>query len=65
MHETGFRVGFGRGDKLLALQQGKVYVPSETNRDYTTVVEAVSGRGLSIPPMVIRRQGTPCQMVHQ
>ena len=38
---------------LLALKQGKVYVPSETNRDYTTVVEAVSGRGLSVPPLVI------------
>jgi len=66
MDEIGFRVGIGRGDKVLALKQGKVYVPSETNRDYTTVVEAVSGRGLSVPPMVILEgQGTPCQMVHQ
>ena len=53
MDETGFRDGIGRGDKVLALKQGKVYVPSETNRDYTTVVEAVSGRGLSVPPLVI------------
>jgi len=55
MDETGFRVGIGRGDKVLALKHGKVYVPSETNRDCTTVVEAASGRGFSVPPMVILR----------
>lgn len=53
MDETGFRIGIGRGDKVLALKQGKVFVPSETNRDYTTAVEAVSGLGKSIPPMII------------
>lgn len=52
--ETGFRIGVGRSRKIVTLNPiRRAFLPSSTNRDYITAVEAVSGIGNSIASMLI------------
>jgi hypothetical protein len=52
--ETGFRIGMGRHQKIVTRDpKVQAYIESSTNRDYVTLVEAVSGDGFTLPPMVI------------
>jgi hypothetical protein len=52
--ETGFRVGVGRGHKVITKDKTrKIYIPDVDDRQQVTVVECIQADGTSIPPMVI------------
>jgi hypothetical protein len=52
--ETGFQIGVGRHQKIISRDpKVRPFIESSTNRDYITVVEAISGDGFTVPPMVI------------
>jgi hypothetical protein len=52
--ETGFRIGMGRHQKIITRDpKARPYIESSTNRESITLIEAVSGDGYTLPPMVI------------
>ena len=54
MDESGFQIGMGRNQKIITKEVGQqAYIGSVSNRELVTVVEAISGGGKAIPPMVI------------
>ena len=54
MDETGFRIGVGDNQWIITLEvHRRHFSPSSTNRDYCTSVEAISGDGIVIDPLVI------------
>ena len=54
MDETGFYIGVGGNQWIITMDIHRLhYSPSDTNRDYATSVEAVSGDGVVIEPMLI------------
>ena len=54
MDETGFRIGVGGNQRIITMDIHRPHhSPSDTNRDYATSVEAVSGDGIAVEPMLI------------
>jgi hypothetical protein len=54
VNETGFMIGIGKDQWVLTLDPDRpCHLGSSTNRELVTVIEAVSGDGIVIPPMVI------------
>ena len=54
MDEIGFRIGIGGDAWIMTLDPTRTpYIPSKTERDSITCVEAVNAEGDQIPPMVI------------
>ena len=54
MDELGFRIGVGRGHTVITLlAKGPVRVTDPGVRDLISDVESISGRGATIPPMLI------------
>jgi hypothetical protein len=52
--ETGFRIGVGTDQWIVTREpRRKIVSGSVTNREYATVVEAISTDGFSIPPLII------------
>jgi hypothetical protein len=52
--ETGFQIGIGKDQWIVTREFKKAcFSPSSTNREYTTVVEAISADGHYIPPFII------------
>jgi hypothetical protein len=52
--ETGFRIGVGTDQWIVTREpRRKIVSGSVTNREYATVVEAISTNGFSIPPLII------------
>jgi hypothetical protein len=52
--ETGFNIGIGRDQWIITREFSKpVWTGSNTNREYATVIEAVSATGHVIPPFII------------
>lgn len=52
--ETGFQIGIGRDQWIVTRVPKKLpFVPVNTNREYITVVEAVSAGGSVISPLII------------
>lgn len=52
--ETGFQIGIGKDQWIVTREFKKPsFSPSNTNREYTTVVEAISADGHFIPPFII------------
>ena len=54
--ESGFRIGVGKNQKVVtrtADRQSQLSLGSNTNRETVTVIEAISGDGYVLPPMVI------------
>jgi hypothetical protein len=52
--ETGFNIGIGRDQWIITREFSKpVWTGSNTNREYATVIEAVSATGNIIPPFII------------
>jgi hypothetical protein len=52
--ETGFNIGIGRDQWIITREFSKpVWSGSNTNREYATVIEAVSATGSVIPPFII------------
>ena len=56
MDETGFRIGVGGSQWVVTMDMNRPqFSPSDTNRDYATSIEAVSGDGVVIDPMLIMK----------
>lgn len=54
MDETGFRIGITKNKVVLTLEpKKKNFLPTASNRESLTVVEAINAAGCSIQPMVI------------
>ena len=54
MDETGFRAGCGKVHWVITLDPDKpMLLTDPDNREYITSVESISGRGETIPPMII------------
>jgi hypothetical protein len=54
--ECGFRIGIGGEQDVITLETYKAAEsPSETNRDFITMVEAISAGGGTIPPLAIMK----------
>ena len=52
--ETGFRISIGGNQWIITMDIHRLHhSPSDTNRDYTTSVEAVSGDRVVVEPMMI------------
>ena len=54
--ESGFRFGVGKNQKVVSRTadcQSQLTLGSNTNRETVTVVEAISGDGHVLPPMII------------
>jgi len=58
--EVGFRIGIGGAQDVVTLQAYKVAEsPSETNRDFITIGEAINAAGDTIPPLYPKRNSNP------
>ena len=56
MDETGFRIGVSGSQWVITMDMNRPqFNPSDTNRDYATSIEAVSGDGVMIDPMLIMK----------
>ena len=54
MDKSGFQMGMGRNKKIITkTTHQQAYIRSISNQELVTVVEAISGGGKAIPPMVI------------
>ena len=54
MDETGFRIGVGGNQWIITMDWHHPHQsPTDTNCDYVTSVEAISGDGIVIPPLLI------------
>ena len=54
MDETGFVIGMGGNQRVVATNPGNIRPnPSITNRETITIIEAVNGKGDSIAPFII------------
>lgn len=53
--ETGFRIGVGGSQWIITMEVGKKHhtIGSDSNRDYVTSVETISGNGEALPPLLI------------
>ena len=52
--ETGFRIGVGRGQWIVTREFNRqTFYTVSDNRETVTIMEAISGGGLVIPPMII------------
>ncbi|KAJ5543880.1 hypothetical protein N7494_005159 [Penicillium frequentans] len=52
--ETGFQIGVGRDQWIITREpRRKIVAGVHTNREYVTVVEAISTDGFIIPPLII------------
>jgi hypothetical protein len=52
--ETGFRIGIGKDQWIITRDpRRKIVSGNRTNREYVTVVEAISTDGFSTPPLII------------
>jgi len=51
--ETGFRIGVGRDQLVITMQQRQLYLGHLTNRESATAIEAVSAGGAHIPLFLI------------
>src|SRR5205807_2292054 len=61
--ECGFRIGIGGSHDVLTMETFKVaQSPSETNRDFMSMVEAINAAGETIPPLTILKGA---QILHQ
>ena len=54
MDEVGYRIGVGDDRAIATTQPNRIhYIPSDTNRESATGVEAINTRGMVIPPLFI------------
>lgn len=54
MDEVGYRIGVGQDRSVVTTQSHHLhYLPSDTNRESCTGVEAINSRGMVIPPLFI------------
>ncbi|ODO00237.1 hypothetical protein I350_06866 [Cryptococcus amylolentus CBS 6273] len=54
MDEVGFRIGVGGNERVYTTGPKKAaYAPTTTNRQFLTIIEAISAAGKTIPPQVI------------
>jgi hypothetical protein len=54
MDEVGYRIGVGQDRTVATTMPDRIhYLPSDTNRDSATGVEAINTRGMVIPPLFI------------
>ncbi|KAK7179101.1 uncharacterized protein CC84DRAFT_520111 [Paraphaeosphaeria sporulosa] len=54
MDETGFRIGVGGSQWIVTMEMNRPQVSaSETSRDYITSIEAISGDGQVLNPMLV------------
>ena len=52
--ESGFRIGVGGNQWIVILLHNKrVAAPTEQNRDFITLIEAISGDGVDLPPALV------------
>ena len=53
--ETGFRIGVGGSQWIITMEVGKKHhtIGSDSNHDYVTSVETISGDGEALPPLLI------------
>lgn len=54
MDEVGYRIGVGQDRSIVTSEPQRIhYLPSDTNRESATGVEAINTRGMIIPPLFI------------
>lgn len=55
MDESGFRIGIASDNEFVIIQHGSRLrpLPQPTNRELVSVIEAISGGGTVIPPVII------------
>lgn len=54
MDEVGYRIGVGQDRSIMTTEPDRLhYVPSDTNRESCTGVEAINTRGTVTPPFFI------------
>ncbi len=52
--ESGFRIGVGKDQKVITkYPKRRAYLPSVTERENVTLIEAISAAGAHIPPYII------------
>ncbi|KAI9041891.1 uncharacterized protein KD926_006437 [Aspergillus affinis] len=51
--ETGFQIGIGKDQWIITRDHPKTYLGLNSNREYVTVVEAISAAGDLCPPFII------------
>ncbi|USP75262.1 DDE-1 domain containing protein [Curvularia clavata] len=53
MDETGFRLGVGGSQWVITTGIDAVQSGSDTNRDFCTAIETISGDGVVLPPFLV------------
>ena len=56
MDETGFSIGVGRTKEVITRSSNRrkrLFTPDPQNREHSTLIEAVSAGGETMPPMII------------
>ncbi|KAI9039381.1 DNA-binding domain-containing protein [Aspergillus affinis] len=57
--ETGFQIGIGKDQWIITRDHTKTYLGLNSNREYVTVVEAISAAGDLCPPFIIMPEIRP------
>jgi hypothetical protein len=58
-NECGFKIGIGGAQDVVTIETFKVVLAStKTNRDFTTIVDAVNAKGETIPLLCIIKGAT-------